>query len=152
MGRHRRTMNINKPHNDNLTTRIIPGLSAEYQIVSLPFWAWFWLDDFMRQNKISYRGIYDTFGHGHDFNQTLHQLAELHQEYSMREIYNLANDNEAEEDFVIQRIQKQKAKLTKQRDMKLPKIYKLFGFMSCATTLEAVWRRRHYEGDSNKVK
>jgi len=142
--------NMNKrPQNNNLTTRIIPGLTSQYQIVSLPYWAWFWLDDFMRQHKISYRGIYDTFGNGADFNQTLHNLAELHQEYSMREVYNLANDNEIDPKQYVTSSNKRR-KPTPAKALTLPKIYKLFGFMSCATTLEAVWSRRHYK-ESNKI-
>jgi hypothetical protein len=144
----------NQPINDNLTSRIIPGLSAKYQIVSLPYWAWFWLDDFMRQNRISYKGIYDTFGGHGDINQTLHNLAEMHQEYSMREVYNLANDNELDHSEYMPHFNKIKAKRVKMKNkhlgLKLPKIYKLFGFMSCATTLEAVWKRRNYE-ESNKI-
>ena len=137
-----------KPINDNVTTRIIPGLTDTYQIVSLPYWAWYWLEDFMKQNKISYQGIYRTFGSCGDISQTLHQLAELHHEYSMREVYSLSNDNDAEEEQIVTRI-KARTKL-KQVEARLPKIYKLFGFMPCATSLEAVWERRHYE-DSNKI-
>lgn len=140
----------NKPINDNLTTRIIPGLSSQYQIVSLPYWAWFWLDDFMRQHRISYKGIYKTFVNGGDVNQTLHHLAELHQEYSMRERHNLANDNEFENSDYLRRLNHKNAKSQKNKQLVFPKIYKLFGFMSCATTLEAVWKRRNYE-DSNKI-
>lgn len=138
---------IKKPINDNPTTRIIPGLSSAYQIVSLPYWAWYWLEDFMQQNRISYQGIYDTFGTGGDINQTLQQIAELHHEYAMREVYNLANDNELDDDDIITRLKTPKKDKT---ELNLPKIYKLFGFMSCATTLEAVWERRYYS-DSNKI-
>lgn len=134
------------PVNDNLTTRIIPGLMNDYRIVSLPYWAWYWLEDFMMKNKISYQGIYQTFGKEEDFNQTLRNIAELHHEYAMREIYNLANDNEPSTETYITRIQKKK----KTEQVRLPRIYKLFGFISCATTLEAVWERRHYD-ESNKV-
>jgi hypothetical protein len=138
---------MKKPQNDNLTTRIIPGLTSAYQIVSLPYWAWYWLEDFMVQNRISYQGIYDTFGTEGDINQTLQHIAELHHEYAMREVYNLANDNDQDEDEIITRLETPK----KEKPMlNLPKIYKLFGFMSCATTLEAVWERRHYE-DCNKI-
>lgn len=138
---------IKKPMNDNPTTRIIPGLSSAYQIVSLPYWAWYWLEDFMQQNRISYKGIYETFGTSGDINQTLQQIAELHHEYAMREVYNLANDNEPDNENIITRLQSKKIK---KRTLNLPKIYKLFGFMSCATTLEAVWERRHYD-DKNKI-
>ena len=138
------------PTNDNITTRIIPGLSAKYQIVSLPYWAWYWLEDFMRENRISYQGIYDTFGNTEDINDTLRSLAEMHHEYAMREIYHLANDNEADNDDIIARIHQNKIS-KKTHPLVLPKIYKLFGFMPCATTLEAVWERRHY-GENNKIK
>ncbi|MEM8833239.1 MAG: hypothetical protein AAGB32_01745 [Pseudomonadota bacterium] len=134
------------PVNDNLTTKIIPGLLNDYRIVSLPYWAWYWLEDFMIKNRISYQGIYETFGNGQDLNQTLHNIAELHHEHAMREVYNLSNDNEPDEDVCITHIYRQKS----EPQLNLPKIYKLFGFMPCATTLEAVWERRHYE-ESNKV-
>lgn len=145
-------MSNTTPINDNITTRIIPGLTSEHQIVSLPYWAWFWLEDFMFQNKISFQGIYETFGTTGDLSQTLHNLAELHHEYSMREIYNLSNDNEIEEsEFVTLLNAPQQNKVKKAKELNLPKIYKLFGFMSCATTLEAVWKRRNYEESTKLV-
>ncbi len=148
MGKIRRIMN-KEPINDNPTTRIIPGLTSQYQIVSLPYWAWFWLDDFMQQHRISYQGIYEAFSNGKDLSQTLHNLAELHQEYSMREVYNLANDNEIDQQEYLEKRNKQPKK-EKPKELRLPKIYKLFGFMSCATSLEAVWSRRHYD-ENNKI-
>lgn len=135
-------MTKNKTANENIKTRVIPGLKNDYHIVSMPYWAWYWLEDFMSSNKISYHGIYNTFGDGEDVSLTLRQLAEMHHEYAMREMYKLSNDNECENSHIPQ-ISKAK---TKSRSYKLPKIYKLFGFMSCATTLEAVWERRHYVG------
>jgi len=139
-------MKINGPVNDNLTTKIIPGLLNDYRIVSLPYWAWYWLEDFMVQNRISYQGIYETFGKNKDLNTTLHDIAELHHERAMRSVYNLANDNETNKTICLKHLyQKTKKPITN-----LPRIYKLFGFMACATTLEAVWERRHYEY-SNKV-
>lgn len=101
----------------------------------------------MQQHKISYQGIYDTFGQNRDLNITLREIAELHHEYAMRELYNLANDNEADSAEALKKIYVKK----KKQVSNLPRIYKLFGFMPCATTLEAVWERRHYE-DSNCVK
>lgn len=139
------------PINDNLTTRIIPGLSAEYQIVSMPYWAWYWLEDFMQQNRISYQGIIDTFGGHEDIGNTLRNIAELHHEHAMREVYNLANDNDASDELLARRARRKPALVKQTKALVLPKIYKLFGFMSCATTLEAVWERRNYE-DSNKIK
>lgn len=141
---------MNKPPiDDNMTTRIIPGLMNEYRIVSLPYWAWYWLDDFMQQHKVSYQGIYNTFGGNGDLVVTLQQIAELHHEYAMREVYNLANDNELDDVDYIAQIHKLRHK-KESIGLNLPKIYKLFGFMSCATTLEAVWERRHYD-DNNKI-
>ena len=136
------------PAPDSLKTKVIPGLTDTYQIVSLPYWAWYWLEDFMQMHKISYQGIYDTFGANNDISQTLHQLAELHHEYAMREVYSLCNDNEPEEEQIVTRLKTREN--LKQVEPNLPKIYKLFGFMPCATSLEAVWERRHYE-DSNKI-
>jgi uncharacterized protein YukJ len=139
-------MSDKNPINDNLTSKIIPGLMNDYRIVSLPYWAWYWLEDFMVQNKISYQGIYDTFGENKDLNTTLREIAELHHEHSMRKVYNLSNDNQPTQQKTIKEIYSKKRITT----FTLPKIYKLFGFMPCATTLEAVWERRHYE-DKNKV-
>lgn len=143
------------PIHNTVTTKIIPGLSAKYQIVSLPYWAWYWLEDFMKTNRISYKGIYDTFGthlgNQGNINDTLRSLAELHHEHAMREVYNLANDNELEDDQIITRIHQDKKTSTPPKALVLPKIYKLFGFMACATTLEAVWERRNYQ-DNNKVR
>ena len=134
--------------NNNLTTRIIPGLTSEHQIVSMPYWAWFWLEDFMASHKISFQGIYETFHFTGDIHQTLQQLAELHQDFTMREVYNLSNDNEIETTDIIKLAEKRKDKEV--RALVLPKIYKLFGFMSCATTLDAVWNRKNYP-TTNKV-
>jgi len=131
--------------NDNQTTRIIPGLKSAYQIVSLPYWAWFWLEDFMKKNHISYHGIYQTFGGTTaDIGQTLQQIAELHHEYAMREVYNLANDNEPSDEILSATIKKRTKRKLQSKEPRLPRIYKIFGFMPCATSLEAVWERRNY--------
>ena len=137
---------VHEKVNYKLTTKIIPGLLNDYRIVSLPYWAWYWLEDFMSQNRISYQGIYETFGKDKDLNTTLHDIAEVHHEHAMRNVYNLANDNDAPKDLCITKIYKKH----KVRELNLPKIYKLFGFMPCSTTLEAVWERRHYK-NSTKI-
>jgi len=132
--------------NDNLKSKIIPGILNDYRLVSLPYWAWYWLEDFMVKNKISYQGIYETYGQNSDVDQTLKRVAEVHHERSMRTIYNLANDNEPNKQHFLPKIKHtQKKQITN-----LPRIYKLFGFMPCATTLEAVWERRNYQ-QNNKV-
>ena len=137
-------------NSEKLTTRIIPGLKAEYQIVSLPYWAWFWLEDFMRHHKINYKGIYKTFETEENIGQTLHNLAELHQEHTMRELHKLANDNEPQQAEYVTYL-KDTARRKEMKQLNLPKIYKLFGFISCYTTLDAVWQRKNCEEDS-KIK
>ena len=128
-----------------LTRRIIPGLKDEHRLVAMPYWAWHWLEDFMKVNRISYQGIYDVFA-GHtaknnkDISDTLLMLAELHHEQTMREAYHLANDNEAPCVTLKYKRGADRAQFN------LPRIYKLFGFMPCATTLKAVWERRHARG------
>ena len=129
------------PTNDNLTSRVILGLKSEYRIVSLPFWAWFWLDDFMQQNRISYQGMLDTFGCEGDINDTLRNIAELHQEHCMRGAHNLANDNA----FLNANKKKKLKTSTKIKSYNMPKIYKLFGFVPCTTTLDALWSRKNYD-------
>ena len=134
------------PTNDNLTSRVIPGLRSEYRIVSLPFWAWFWLDDFMVQNRISYQGMLDSFGGEGDVNKTLERIAELHQDHCMRGTHNLANDN-----TFLESIKKSKpVHDNKIKNYNFPKIYKLFSFMPCVTTLEAIWSRKNYD-EHNQV-
>lgn len=130
------------PTNDNLTSRVIPGLKSEHRIVSLPFWAWFWLDDFMVQNRISYQGILDTFECDGDINKTLANIAELHQEHCMRGAHKLANDNtflEAEHKKTLT------TKTNRITSYTYPKVYKLFGFIPCTTTLDSVWTRKNYD-------
>lgn len=133
------------PENNHFTSRIIPGLTYEYRIVSLPYWAWFWLDDFMLNNKISYQGILEAFKCEHNIDKTFHDIAKLHQQHCMRGAHCLANDNANH----INGTDKIKNGIPK-RAYNLPKIYKLFGFMPCATTLEAVWTRKNYE-ENNKI-
>lgn len=136
--------------NDNLTSRVIPGLISEYRIVSLPFWAWFWLDDFMIQNRICYQGILETFGCDGDINNTLRNIAGLHAEHCMRGVHNLANDDT----FLGYNSHKaftKKRKIGKVKNYNFPKVYKLFQFIPCTTTLESVWTRKNFK-NSNKVK
>lgn len=140
---------MTKISNDNITTRVIPGLKASYQIVSLPYWAWFWLEDLMKKHKIGYKGIYNRFHIDGDIALTLKHLAELHQDDAMRAEHNLANDNDMQKKDFMALLKKRNA-VSEVKTLNLPKIYKLFGFMPCSTTLEAVWQRRHYE-DSNRI-
>ncbi len=141
-------MKRTEPTNDNLTSRVITGLKSEYRIVSLPFWAWFWLDDFMQQNRISYQGMLETYGCNGDINNTLRNIAELHQEHCMRGIHNLANDN----NFLENKNSKGATyiKSLDHRTYNMPKIYKLFGFIPCVTTLDSVWTRKNYD-EHNQV-
>jgi len=129
--------------NEQITSRVIPGLSSEYRIVSLPHWAWFWLDDFMIQNRMSYEGILDTFQCEGDINKTLKYIAELHQEHCMRGAHKLSNDNTfLESDITMSN--KNKKNFTPS-NYNMPKIYKLFGFIPCVTTLNSVWTRKNYD-------
>lgn len=125
---------------NQLTQKIIPGLQAEYQIISMPYWAWFWLEDFMRAHNLDYKKIYQKYCQTGDIHQTLYQLANIHQDLMMREIHHLANDNEANDKDILHIIS---ISMRQKKEQTLPKIYKLFGFMPCATTLEAAWKRRN---------
>ena len=130
------------PLNDHLTTRVIPGLKSEYRIVALPYWAWFWLDDFMVQNRVSYEGILDSFQIDDNINKSLQYIAELHQEHCMRGAHKLSNDNTfLEKDIKLNR----RDRLAAPKTYNLPKIYKLFGFIPCVTSLNAVWARKNYD-------
>ncbi len=133
-------------------TRIIPGLNADHRIVSMPVWAWFWLDDFVKNcSPKGYRGVYEAFGDAissTNLSDTLRSIAQMHQEFCMREIYNLANDDEPEDSYIKARAARP-VRLKKAKELNLPKIYKIFGFMPCATTLDAVWQRQHYSGLKN---
>ena len=136
------------PTKDNLTSRVIPGLKSEYRIVSLPFWAGFWLDDFMRANRISYQGMLDTFQCSGDVNNTLRNIAELHQDQSMRKVHRLSNDNKLLEYSDLSKLAKQQK--THKKLNAMPKVYKVFGFMPCTTTLDSIWARKNYD-EHNQV-
>lgn len=140
----RRDMTTHNPLNNNITARVIPGLKSEYRIVTLPHWAWFWLDDFMIQNRICYQGILDSFKCDGNINNTLRNIAEMHQDHCMRSRHNLVNDNSFSDTTnakIFTRTKKIKNNSTKNR---MPKVYKLFGFMPCTTTLDAIWCRLNY--------
>ena len=141
---------MTKPLYDSMTTRVIPGLKASYQIVSLPYWAWFWLEDLMKKHNIDYRGLYDRFNVSDDVALALKHLAELHLDEAMRKDHNLANDNNMQnKDLMV--LLCRGGGVKKIEPFQLPKIYKLFGFVPCPTTLAAVWQRRHYN-DSNRLR
>jgi len=130
------------------TARILPGLQSEYTIVALPYWAWFWLDDHVQTNYP--RGYSQFLSSLNDKIESEDALADHLETYAtviqssaMRKVYNLANDN----NFLCEDVKRRRVSGRPARqiqDVKLPAIYKLFGFMPCATTLEAVWERRHY--------
>lgn len=150
-------MSYTKSNKSN-TTRIIPGPQSEHRIVSMPSWVWFWLDDFINNcSPNGYSGLYSAFGDAinqENLSDSLHRIAELHQDFCLREIYNLANDDEPDDEYIQNKLyeatvtniknNKKKNKTTQDRT---PKIYKLFGFMPCPTTLDAVWARKHYRSD-----
>jgi len=130
------------------TARILPGLQSEYTIVALPYWAWFWLDDHVQTNyprgyKQFLSSLNDKIESEDALADHLETYATVIQSSAMRQIYNLANDNNFFSEEVIKR-SKPKRQKKPMHEVKLPAIYKLFGFMPCATTLEAVWERRHY--------
>lgn len=146
-----------KKSDTELKTRVIPGLNAEYEIVSLPYWAWYWLDDYLQETRLNYRSLYrnlgqDFFREG-EVTDGLIDIAEYQYESFIRESYQLANDNNAAQMSYEDHLKREagRKKSYNKETKNLPKIYKLFGFMPCATTLEAVWERRHYK-DSNRVK
>ena len=141
----------------DIKTRIIPGLQAKHQIVAMPHWSWFWLDDFMKRNSIyDHQHMYQTIGRKYKLNDdnlidTLKNIAEIHAEFSMRQIHNLANDNGIEGpqgQHYISKIlpYREKAAIKKKRKSydNMPKLYKLFSFMPCATTSEAVFERKNH--------
>ena len=133
---------------NSVSSRIIPGPKSEHSIVSMPQWAWFWLDDFIENcSPDGYKGLYSAFGDAFNKNgnlsEALHGIAQMHQEFCLRELHNLANDDEPDQTYIQNRVIKP-IKATTKKNSRMPKIYKLFGFMSCPTTLESVWERRHY--------
>ncbi len=138
---------------NDLKTRVIPGLATEHRIVSMPYWTWFWLDDFMKRNKIdNFSNMYQTVGQKYDLSNdnlidTLKNIAEIHEEHSMRQLHNLANDNGVEgpqgQHFITKILPLRNKKTAKRKKpLQLTRIYKLFSFMPCATTSDAVWRRK----------
>ncbi len=142
---------------NDIKTRIIHGLTTNYQIVSMPNWTWFWLDDFMKRNRIdNYDHMYQSLGQklGQQYTisncnltETLRSIAEIHEEYSMRELHNLANDNGIEgpqgQHYLRKILPHRNKKKKARKPQKLVRVYKLFSFMPCATTSDAIWRRKN---------
>ena len=92
---------------------------------------------------MSYQGILDTFQCEQDISKSLQYIAELHQEHCMRGVHKLSNDNTfLESDIKISRSNKKNHDTTAYN---MPKIFKLFGFIPCVTTLNSVWTRKNYD-------
>jgi len=136
-------------HKTGLSTRLLPGLKSEYAIVSLPRWAWIWLDDHIERY---YANGYEEFIHDYqsfiesdtDLIHYLELLAHDLQEQSMREDHNLANDNEIYASAIWLRPYKPQ-KNRSEKAFKFPIIFQVFKFLPHATDMQTLWQRKNYE-------
>lgn len=135
------------PLQSNLATRILPGLASEYTIVSLPQWAWMWIDDHV---EIVYENDFHAF-----INETRHivkdekQLGEFLslmasdlRDHQMRTIHNLANDNNVLDSTNPVPIQNT---TPRHKPLQFPTILMVFKFLPHATDLKTIWARRNYQ-------
>ena len=134
--------------NTGISTRILPGLKAEYDIVSLPCWAWYWIDlhveycyangysDFVNHNRAL---LSDTV----DLATFMSVLAMDLRDTQLRAHHNLANDN----DF-YNNIEKlagdDEDKRNYPKAFQFPTIFQVFKFLPHATDMATLWQRQNY--------
>lgn len=137
-------------NNPILSTRILPGLTAEHAIVALPSWAWIWIDDYVTR---CYNNDYAAFiadagvilkNDEQSLSLFLSTLAEDLRDFQMRNHYYLANDNIPDRNSLRRITLTRGHKRSYPRQLKFPTIFKLFKFVAHATDMQTIWQRKHY--------
>ena len=138
----------------------LPTLKSDYAIVSMPEWAWYWLDDLVKRDypggykslvKAISRRTANKGSAQQDLKHILAFYAKEHCDRRMGSLYNLANDNLRPTLSTATTAPEAPAATpntpfsTKSAFYKgLPTVYRLFHFMPHATSLTTVWERRNY--------
>ncbi len=118
-------------------SRLLPGLTTEYTIVSMPAWAWEWLDPMV--NKLFVHGYKDFIRECAGYSQGQSTLSEVLENFAwlLREdYYRLTNDNWPP-DQVLETLP-----VARKPAYNFPQAHKLFSFMPFATSWENVLIRR----------
>ncbi|MEM6780722.1 MAG: hypothetical protein AAF569_02545 [Pseudomonadota bacterium] len=128
--------------------RILPGLISQYTIVALPTWAWIWIDDHVRTTYANDYGSFikdagEILKCDSELPSFLSLIATDLRDHKMRNLYNLANDNDILLDFKNNKKRKQRSKRYP-RSFSFPTIFMVFKFMPHATDMKTLWHRRNY--------
>lgn len=122
-------------------SRLLPGLTTEYSIVSMPAWAWPWLDTLVRECfPQGYRQFLVECAEYTDQDRPLEDILESFARLRREDHYRLTNDNEPTAANVNHTVAARPA--TRRRTMCFPKAVRLFRFMPFATTWDHVLIRR----------
>lgn len=132
----------------SIITRILPGLTSEYAIVGLPQWAWLWIDDHVeelyandyRQFIDDTKGVLEDEAELTDF---LSLMASDLRDYQLRDMHNLANDNDVLNSNCPFRYAQNITPVSPPA-FKFPTIFMVFKFIPHATDLKTLWLRKNY--------
>lgn len=125
--------------NKGRVSRLLPGLTTEYSIVSMPAWAWPWLDTLVQECfPQGYRAFISECALYANQDRPLEDILESFARLRREDHYRLTNDN----DPLTENANIAHAPRRRQRPLRLPKAVKLFAFLPFATTWESVLIRR----------
>lgn len=120
-------------------SRLLPGLTTEYSIVSMPAWAWPWLDTLVRECfPQGYREFMRECAEYADAERPLEDILESFARLRREDHYRLTNDNEP----LTANANMPMAVRRPRRPLRFPKAVRLFGFLPFATTWDQVLMRR----------
>lgn len=128
-------------NNKGRISRLLPGLTTEYSIVSMPAWAWPWLDTLVRECfPQGYREFIRECAEYADHERPLEEILESFARLRREDHYRLTNDNDP---LVANSNAASTARpAARRRPLRMPKAVKLFTFMPFATTWDQVLMRR----------
>ncbi|MCB1530007.1 MAG: hypothetical protein H6853_09035 [Rhodospirillales bacterium] len=137
---------MQNPISSENISRLLPGLRAEYAIVSMPPWAWHWLDRFvMNSYPQGYRAFLQECAKVLPSDACLSPMLEDLARSYRDGVYEIANDTwktTPEEKGVAKR--RIPAKSSGKRDRPMPKAQYLFRFLPHATTMDALHIRKSF--------
>ncbi len=125
--------------NTRRISRLLPGLSTEYTIVSMPAWAWPWLDTLVEECfPQGYRAFISECAEYANGDRSLEDILESFARLRREDHYRLTNDNWPENDSAPAR----PAAARRHPPYRLSKAMKLFAFLPFATTWDQVLLRK----------
>ena len=132
--------------NTRKITRILPGLKANYEVVSMPAWAWESLEDYMsfygRPDVPSLLSDFkDSIPPSFSLSELLENIAAVHQHFMMQFWHSLENDNDPFGNS-LPSVKRRHGPQIYPQGRSYAKAMKLFGFLPHATSFETVLYRR----------